>query len=54
MPEKMFLGIKSDFFSFARFQGVNIESRWLVLFWKETFCGVISPKVEKPITLNVY
>ena len=38
--------------SFARFQGVNIESRSLVPFWKGNFCDVISLKVEQPIILN--
>ena len=40
------------FWSFARFYEVNIESRWLVPFWKGNFCDVISLKEEKPITLN--
>ena len=36
VPEKMFSGLKRLFFSgFARFQGVNIELRLLVPFWKE-------------------
>ena len=49
----MFSGIKSDFFSsFARFQGVNIESRRLVPFWNGNFRDVIPLKVEQPITLN--
>ena len=51
VPGKTFSGIKSDFFSsFARFQGVNTESRSIVPFWKGNFCDVISLKLEKPTT----
>ena len=50
MPDKIFSVIKSDFFEFYSIQGVNIESRWLVPFWKGNVCDVISLKVEKSIT----
>ena len=54
MSEEMFSGIKSDFSSFARFQGVNIQTQILVSFWKGNFCDAISLKVEQLKILHVY
>ena len=49
IPEKMFSGIKSDFF---RILLGKYRIAMTVPFWKENFCDVISLKVEQPITLN--
>ena len=54
-PEKMFSGIKSDFFSsFARFQGVNIESRWLVPFWRGVTLWRFTSKSRKTNSFKVW
>ena len=52
MAEKMFSGIKSDFFEFCSIPGGKYRIAMTRALLKGNFCDVISLKVEKRITLN--
>ena len=52
MPEKVFSGIKSDFFEFCSIPGGKYRIAMTYFLLERKFCDVISLTVEQPITLN--